>query len=877
MSLWRQLTRGVRALANRSAADQDVADEVQHYLEQAAAAHLKRGLSPEEALRAARIELGNVTSVREEVRGYGWENLIETLFADLRYAARRLRAEPGFTAVAVLTLSLGIGGTTAIFSVVHPILFESLPYPGASRIAMIWELVPGGARNEGTFGMYSELAQRQHSFDAVAALKPWQPTMTGAEQPERFDGQRVSASYFGVFGVAPRLGRAFLPTEDQGNGPDVVVLSDGLWRRRFNGDRSIVGAKITLDDKHFTVIGVMPAGFENVLAPAAELWAPLQYHMAQGRAWGHHLRTVGRLRPGVSFERASQELTAVGRAVIQERHPVSYGHDVLFSALSLQEDLTRGVKSALLAVLGAVTLVLVIACVNVTNLLLARVVQRRGEFALRAALGAGTPRLIRQLLTESLLLAALGAVVGIAVAVFGVKALVALSPPDLPRLGAIGINGTVFAVAFGVTTLIGLAFGLAPALQAARSNPQQALQHGSPRTTGGQRRIRGALVIAEVALALTLLVSSGLLLRSLGRLFAVGVGFDSSDLLTMQVQTSAQRFGDIKSTQRFFTQALAAVQGVPGVMAAAVTSQLPMSGDVDLYGVHFDPRPSDDPGEVHGTFRYAVSPGYIDAMRIPLRSGRLINEHDGGEAPRVALISESIAKGRLVGLDPIGQRLQIGDGPLYTVVGVVGDVRQMSLALTESDAVYVPAAQWRFADNTMSFVIRGRGDPAALAPAIRQAIWSVDKDQPVVRVATMDQLLATSAAERRFALMLFEAFALAALVLAAAGIYGVVSGSVAERTREIGVRAALGASRGSILALVVRHGMTLTAFGVGIGLAGAAAASQVLATMLFGVSPLDPLTYFGVIALLTAVAIVACAVPAWRAARVDPAITLRTE
>src|SRR5687767_9715749 len=460
-----------------------------------------------------------------------------TFLQDIRYGIRMLLKKPGFTSIAVVTLALGIGASTAIFSAVNPILFEPLPYPNASRLMMIWETRSDGGQSPGNaFGTYRALVEQNRSFDEVAAMKLWQPTMTSAAEPERLEGQRVSASYFHVLGVAPTLGRDFQPSDDQLNGARVAILSAGLWRRRFNSDSNILGRQVRLDDDSYTVIGVMPNAFENVLAPSAELWAPLQYDMTQGRAWGHHLRTVGRLHAGVSTEQATQELNAVGQAVLRELQPETYSDDVQFVAASLQEDVTRGVRPALLAVLGAVILVLVIACVNVTNLLLARGARRGGEFALRAALGAGRARLIRQLLTESVVLSAFGGLLGMAVALIGVRALIALRPPGLPRVSAIGVDATAFAFGLAVTTLIGLALGIVPALQAARSDPNRDLQSGSRRMAGGNRRTRSALVVAEVAIALVLLVGSGLLLRSLERLFAVPVGFESSDLLTMQVQ-----------------------------------------------------------------------------------------------------------------------------------------------------------------------------------------------------------------------------------------------------------------------------------------------------------------------------------------------------
>jgi predicted permease len=876
VSLWRQIARGLGALTNRAAADQDVADEVQHYLEQATAAHLARGLSPEEAHRAARLEVGGVTRVREEVRGSGWEHGIETLHADLGYAVRRLLAAPGFTTITVLTLALGIGASTAILSAVNPILFEPLSYPEPGRITMVWEAGRNGARVDGTYGSYHELAARSRSFETLAVFKAWQPTVTGtaanAAEPERLEGQEVSAGYFTALGVSPVLGQDFRPSDDQRGGPRVVILSDRLWRRRFDGDPAIIGRPVSLDDDPRMVVGVMPPGFENVVSPSAELWAPLQYDMADGRAWGHHLHLIGRLRRGVTLDAARRELQSLSPGLEQLAAAAPGGYfPGGFIVSSLQDDITRGVRGTLLAILGAAALVLVIACVNVTNLFLARGAYRQGELALRAALGAGRGRLVRQLLTESLLLALLGGVVGVGFAALGVRLLVALSPPGLPRVDAIRVDATVLAFGLAITTLVGLAVGLVPALQAIRHDLHLSLQQSGRRAVG--RRTRGTLVVGEVALAVILLVSSGLLLRSLERLYSVETGFDPSHLLTMQVQTAGHRFDAGGTSARFFAQALEAVRQVPGVSAAALTSQLPLSGDDDSYGVHFDPD------QHNSSFRYSVSSGFFETMRIPLRAGRLLTDQDVAGAPNAAVVSEALARRMAPSGSPIGLRLRIGplDGPQYTVVGVVGDVKQMSLALNESAAVYVTASQWQFADNAMSLVVRSPGDVAPLAPAVRRAIWSVDRDQPIVRVSTMDDMLAATAAERRFALILFEAFALTALVLATAGIYGVLAGSVAERTREIGVRSALGASRRNILALVVRQGLGLTGIGLAMGLAGAALASRVIETTLFGISPLDPVTYSGVIALMAGVSVAAAGAPAWRAARVDPVITLRTE
>ena len=883
MSLRRHLARGLRVLFNRAAADREIADEARHYFDEATAEYVRRGLSPAEARRAARVELGSVTGVSERVRDYGWESAVTTAIADLRYAARRLRGSPAFTVVTILTLALGLGASTAIFSAVSPILFEPLPYPHAERVVAIWDTVADGTRLPVTFGTFRELEQRSRAFDALAVSRAWQPASTGPAEPARFDGQRVTAEYFRVLGVPPAVGRDFQPSDDRLGGPRVVILSDGLWRRRFGGDPSILERPITLNGTSYSVIGVMPAGFENVPSPAAELWTPLQYDSslpAEGREWGHHLAMVGRLRPGVALARARQDLDAIARnRVPQFARPAWAALDQGLRVSSLQDDVTSGVRPALLAVLGAVLLLLAIACVNVTNLLLARGAERRGEFAMRIALGAGRARLVRQVLTESGLLAVLAGALGIVITIAGVDALIALSPPGLPRAGAIEVDGRVFAFALCATTLVGLVVGLMPALQASRGSVHGGAQQSSRRATGRHQFTRRALVVAEVALALMLLVGSGLLLRSLQRLFAIEPGFDPANVLTMQVQTSGTRFATDTARRQFYAQALEAVRALPGVTSAGFTSQLPLSGDDEQYGVAFESNPTGNPENEGSALRYAVSPGYLETMAIPLRRGRAFDARDATATPAPVLINESFARRRFPGQDPIGRRIHFGssDRPWDVIVGVVGDVRQASLAAGRTDAVYIPATQWPWADPVLWLVIRAHGDAASLAPAVRAAIWSVDKDQPIVRVATMDTLLAASGAERQFALTLFEAFGLVALVLAATGIYGVLSGSVTERTREIGVRAALGASRATILALVLRQGITLTLIGIAIGVVAAAAASRALVSLLFEVTRIDPITYGGVVALLLAVSAVACWFPAWRAVRVDPAIALRAE
>jgi putative ABC transport system permease protein len=800
------------------------------------------------------------------------------LLADLRYAIRLTLRRPGYSALIILTLALGVGATTGIFSVVYPILFAPLPYPEADRVVVVWERDLDGTESNVGYATFHDVARMSRSFSALAAASFWTPVITGGTTPERLVGQKVSSDFFSVFGVRPALGRAILPEEDRPGAARVVILSDGLWRRRFGGDSSLVGGTIELSGVPFTVVGIMPPGFDNLLEPGAQLWTALRYDEALPYACRtcRHLRVLGRLRSGTTLPQARRELTLISRQLVSQ-HPTEYPAAGMLVP-TLREQVTGGVRTALLTVFGAVVLVLLIACANVANLLLARASQREGEFALRAALGAGRARVVRQLLTESVLLALLGGALGVGLAHLGVRAVLAFAP-SLPRLDAITVNGPVLLFALAATTACGLAFGLAPALFAVRADLHRQLQTGTPRAAGGHRTTRSMLVVAEVALALVLLVGSGLLLRSVARLLAVSPGFEPRGVLTVQVEASGQRFNDDTSAWAFFDRVLAATRAIPAVRDAAYTSQLPLSSDFDGYGVHSESHPRANPEEDPSAFRYAVSPGYLETMRIPLIRGRSFSPADGRGQPPVALVNESLARRMWPNEDPIGQRIRVGgatDGPWRSIVGVTGDVKQLSLA-GQSDAVYVPETQWPQADGALTLVVRTDGNPAGLAGAVRRAVWSVDKDQPIVRVATMPHLVAATAAQRRFTMVLFGTFAAIALVLAAAGIYGVLAGSVTERLREIGVRSALGASRGDIQVMVIRQGMRLTALGIGLGLAGALIVTRLLRSLLYGVSALDATTYAGVTGVLIGVALVACWVPAWRAARLDPAVTLRAE
>jgi len=815
-------------------------------------------------------------AVRRGIRASGWKSTLEMLAADTRFAARRLRRSPAFTLIATGILAVGIGASTAIFSTVYPILFARLPYPDSDRIVIVQENNRAGL---GTFGMYRALLAHPDVFARVAVTRSWQPALSGQNVPVRLDGQRVSAGYFSVLGVAPALGRDFTDADDRLNGPPVAILSERVWRERFSGDPSVIGRIIRLDSQPYSVIGVMPPQFDNVLAPAAGVWRPLQYDPslpADGREWGHHLLTIARLDPGIREGLASGIVDQIGRTMIESYRPQSYDPLTRFSVTPLQREIGRGVRPVLLAISGAVALVLAIACANVTNLMLARGVRRRGELALRAALGAKRGRLVREQLIEALLLACVGGGAGVAMAAIGTRALLSSSPAALPRVDEIGLDVRALAFATAIAACAGVVAGVIPAFGAGRALPQQHLPEAS--TRGGRRwgRLRPLLVVVEVSLALVLLVGAGLLLRSVHGLLAVSPGFESSNLLTFQMQVSGRRYAQPAATVRFFDQALDAVRRVPGVDAAAFTTQLPLSGDRDEYGAGF-PADVGQPAQGFGVFRYAVSPAYFTTTGIPIVRGRAIDEHDSTDAPLAVVISEALAAERFGARDPIGHRLRIGPAGPFVIVGVAGNVRQLSLALGDADAVYISPAQWPFTDPVMSFVVRTHGAPGAYVTRIERAVWALDPDQPIVRVSTMEDLVRQSASERRFAMRIFEAFAAVSLLLAAVGIYGLLAGMVSASVRDIGIRAALGASRAQIIGGVMRQGLVLAGVGIAAGLVAAVFVSRGLVTLLYGVSHLDLSTYAAVVAVLFAAAALASALPAWRAARVDPALTLRGE
>ncbi|HEU4997143.1 MAG TPA: ABC transporter permease [Gemmatimonadaceae bacterium] len=808
------------------------------------------------------------------------ESRVQSLLSDTRHALRLLARARGFTVLCVATLGIAIGATASIYSIVSPVLLRSLPFPNADRLLRIDEKELDGSASRIGYETYLDLRNSARTLQASALSGFWQPTIFGDRDAERVRGQVVTWEYFRTLGVHPRLGRDFTSADDTPDTRNVVILSHALWLRRFGGDPQIVGKTINTGGTTRRIVGVMPASFEDVVEPTAEIWRPLGYAVSGSSSCRtcRHLQMIARMRGGVTQAQAAGEMDALHRRIAAE-NPRSYGSVGMF-AVGLQDRITENARPILLALFGAVGLVLLIATANVANLQLARAVRRHEEFAVRAALGAGRGRIARQLLAEGVALAFLGALAGVGVAVFALPALVSHLPPDLPRLSAIRLDWQALSLVLCVALLVGAAVGLAPALGAGRARLFDALRGGGRSVAGQRHRLRAALVIAEVALALMLVVGAGLLGHSLLRLLSVNPGFDVSRLVTMEVQAIGPAYQTSASVFANHDRLRAAVRAVPGVEDVGLATQLPLGGNFDRYGIAARDKPLDNPELAPSADRYTVSADFIRAMRIPILRGRGFTEAEAADSNvQIAIVSDALAKRIWPGEDAIGRYIRMGGPtrPWKQVVGIVGNVRHTGLDATETLQVYVPERQWYYEENSMVLVVRTRGEPASTIPAVVEAARGVDPLQPIAKVATMENVVATSTSQRRLGLLLFVAFGVIALLLASAGIYGVLAGSVAERTREFGLRTAMGATPAAIVSLVLRQAGGLALAGLVLGGIGAIALSRYLRALLFGVAPTDPVAVAFATLVITVVALVACLVPARRAVRVDPMTALRTE
>ncbi|HEX6107186.1 MAG TPA: ABC transporter permease [Gemmatimonadales bacterium] len=819
----------------------------------------------------------------------------DSLLHDLRYAVRSLRQRPGFAAVAVLTLALGIGANSAIFSVVNGVLLRPLPYAAPEELTIVqggWETQPDA---ELSVSEYWDFKERQRSHLAIGAFAGGSVALTGTGAPERLSAGFVTADLLQALGVSPVLGRSFAPEEDLPGRPAVVLLSDGLWRRRFGADPGLVGRTILLDDAPATVLGIMPPGFQlptHFTGTGAELWAPLQLDPATDRTergW-HFLDVVGRLRPGTDLATADGEAASL-MAAMKAEYPGEYHPSFHGSAGPLDVAVVGEAKPALLVLLGAVALLLLIACANVAGLLLARGEARQREMALRTALGADRRRLVTQLLTESVVLALAGAALGLLLAVWALRALVLAAPPSLPRLDSIAVDGWVLGFTAAVAIASGIVFGLAPALHAARPDLTGALVEGGRGGTAGaaRQRFRRGLVVAQIALALVLIAGAGLLVQSFLRLRAVDPGFDPEGVLTARVELSPVRYERSDQIRRFYDELIRRLEELPGVGSAAAVRALPMTGQLEIGDWSFlqEGRFSSPPLPTEWTPAdwQVVTPEYFRTMGIPVLQGRGVEDGDRIGAPGAVVINQTLARQVWPAGDAVGQRILLGGGgtdSIYrTVVGVVGDVRHRGLSADPRPEMYLPHQQFPAGTGTpqrsLYVVVRSSGDPASLATALHTTVAGLDPDVPLAEVQTMEEALGTWAAERRLTMMVVTAFALTALLLGAVGIYGIMAHLVAQRTREFGIRMALGAVPVEILRLVLRQGTWLSVLGIAAGLVGALALTRVLGDLLFRIAPTDPLTLAGTAVLLALVAAAASAIPALRATRVDPIDALRSE
>ena len=894
----------LRALVRRDAVIDDIEEEMRSHLEMETQTNIERGMQPEEARASALKNFGHLGRMRElayEIRGGG---IMETIWQDLRYGARMLLKHPGFTCVAVLTLALGIGANTAIFSVVNAVLLRPLPYAEPDRLVMVGRVRFSQPSHSSTRpGVFLDWRARQNVFEDMAAYQDAEierdarfylsssGVTSGAAgeadgaRPERIWGARMTANLCPLLGVKASLGRTFLPEEEQPGRDQVVLVSDSLWRRRFGADPQLPGKTVIINDKPHTIVGVMPPEFKlsyprEESSSWSDLWTPLTIGPKErSNRSSISYRAIARLKPGVTLMQARQAMENLARGLEQEHPQTDKGFGVFVAPL--HEELFGSTRLPLLLLLAAVGLVLAVACVNLINLLLARAADRTKELAVRAALGAGRWRLARQLLTESVLLSLLGGAAGLLLAFWGGRLLLEIIPVTVPRGGEVLIDRRVLGFTFLLSLSAGLIFGLMPALRASKPDLNETLKAGGRSASAGlrARHLRGALVVAEIALVLVLLAGGGLMIRSLWRLQQVELGFQPEKILTAQftVPTYKRLTDDQKAA--FAERLVERIKALPGVVTAASTSAVPL-GDID-YREQFviSDQAAPPPGVRQVARSRMITPDYFRVMGIPLIKGRVFTGQDDQLAPRVAIISDLLARRYFAGAEPLGKRLIIGKRECE-IIGVVGDIRQgdvqqNGLNIPTDPAFYEPLAQTPI--GTAYLVVRASGDPLALVAPVQQAVWAEAKDQPLEYIATMERIVAAATAETRFYSWSLGIFALLALTLGAMGIYGVMSYSVAQRRHELGIRMALGAKPGNVLRLVVGEGMLLTLFGVALGLAAALGLTRLMSGLLFGVSATDPLTFAGITLLLVIVALLACYLPARRAAKVDPMVALRYE
>ena len=812
---------------------------------------------------------------------------MQTLLQDLRYGARLLLKQPSFTMIAIVTLALGIGANTAIFSVVNAVLLEPLPYKDADNLVMVWENNKRRGpdqRNVVNPANFMDWKEQNNVFSEMAAFIDVSAILTNDGEPEELPAQLASPNLFTLLGVEAIRGRALNADDGKPDAPRVVVLSYGLWQRRFGGDPAIIGRKLILNRNENTVVGVMPAGFQwhirqnSLSGRVAELWTPYVITSEMRQRRGRFLSAVARLKPGVTVEQAKAEMTGLGARLEQQHSDFNTNWGV--NVVPLRTQLVGEIRLALWILLGAVAFVLLIACANVANLLLARATARQKEIAVRAALGASRGTIVRQLLTESVLLSVFGGLAGLVLAWWGTEALIRLSPPELADLQAVRINLPVLLFTFVVAMLTGIIFGLVPAFEAARVDLNETLKDGgkNPGAASRSHRLRNVFVVAEVALALVLLIGAGLLIRSFARLQAVDPGFNASNLLTMRVSLPGRKYDNDEKRLTFFRQALERMQTLPGVESVGAVSFLPFAGPGAGTSVEIEGRPKLPPGQSLTTGVLVTDLHYFRTMQIPLKRGRLFTEQEATEMRHVVVINEAFANKHFPNEEPLGKRITIAmknENLPCEIIGIVADSK-----FTTLDSPVEPMSYWphpELAYSGMTLVLRTKGDAASMANPARETIRALDSEQPVSDVRTMESLLAKSVSRARFNTLLLAVFALVALLLAGVGIYGVMSYSVAQRTHELGIRMALGARQNDVLQLVLRQGMKLSLLGVAIGLGAAFGLTRLLTTLLFGVQATDPLTFAGIALLLTGIALLACYLHARRETKVDPMIALRYE